>query len=388
MSIEQAPAPEQSVDERQLREMVRDFMEGEVAPQIRELEELKRLPAELFRQFGELGLLGVTIPEQYGGSAMSHRELAWVVEEIARVCPGVALSVGATNSLPIGHIYKFGTEEQRMKYLPALCSGEKVGSWGLTEPNAGCDSFATETKAEKVNGGWLLNGRKSLITHASFCDTAVVMAKTTPEGGHNGVSAFIVERGMTGFESGKTEDKLGMCASDTGDLVFKDCLVPEENLLGEVHQGGKGALAVLDGGRIGIASLSVGLAQGALDHSLRYAHDRKQFGKPIAQFQAIQFKLADMQTHIHAARLMVMNAADVKEKEGRAGVSAAMAKLFASEICVKAAEEAIQIHGGYGYTKDFLVEKFWRDSKLLTIGEGTSEVQRLIIAKQILNDTR
>lgn len=384
MSTDQAVAS--SIEERQLRDTVREFCEDEVAPHVREFEEAKRFPDSLYRKFGELGLLAVTTPESYGGAGMGYMQLAWVVEEVARICPGVALSVAATNSLSAGQIMRFGTEEQKHRYLPAISRGEMIAAWGLTEPNAGCDSFATQTKAEKTPGGWILNGRKSLITHASFCDVAVVMARTTPEGGRAGISAFIVEKGTPGFTCGKTEDKLGMCASDTGDLVFRDCEVPDTALLGQLHEGGKGALAVLDGGRIGIAALSVGLAQGALDHSLRYAQQREQFGKPIASFQAIQFKLADMATTIQAARLMVEDAARRKDRGERAGQHGSMAKLFASEICVKAAEEAIQIHGGYGYTKDFLVEKYWRDSKLLTIGEGTSEVQRLIIAKNLLTD--
>jgi len=373
-----------STEERTLRDTVREFCLEEVLPNIREYEEAARMPAELFRKFGELGLLGMLYPEAYGGSGMSYLMMSAAIEEIARVCPGVALSVCATNSLAMGQIYLYGTEEQKMKFLPEICSGNKIASWGLTEPNAGSDSFRLQTRAAKVDGGWILNGRKSLITHASFCDVAVVMALSEPEAGRDGVSCFIIERGMKGFESGKKEDKLGMCASDTGDLVFRDCFVPDANVLGKVNAGGREALGVLDGGRIGIAALSVGLAQGALDAAAVYAKQREQFGKPIAQFQAIQFKLADMATWTLAARCLVRHAAEVKASTGRAADVASMAKLYASEMCVKVAEESIQIHGGYGYTKDFLAEKYWRDSKLLTIGEGTSEVQRMLIARSVL----
>jgi alkylation response protein AidB-like acyl-CoA dehydrogenase len=295
--------------------------------------------------------------------------------------------VAATNSLCAGQIFYYGTDEQKRRYIPEIAAGHKIAAWGLTEPNAGSDSFAQRTRARKVEGGWVLNGRKSLITHATICDVACVMAATDPDSGRNGISCFIVERGMAGFESGKKEDKLGMCASDTGDLVFRDCFVPDANMVGELNRGGKDALGVLDGGRIGIASLAVGLAQGALDCALAYARQREQFGRPLAAFQAIQFKLADMATGIHAARLMVRKSAEVKDATQRAGIYASMAKLFASEMCVKASEEGIQIHGGYGYTKDFLAEKFWRDSKLLTIGEGTSEIQRMIIAKNLVQGT-
>ncbi len=375
---------ETSTEERTLRDTVREFCMEEVLPVVRELEEAGRMPRELFRKIGDMGLLGMLYPEAYGGSAMSYLLMAAAVEEVARICPGVALSIAATNSLAMGQIFLYGTEEQKMRYMPDICAGAKIASWGLTEPNAGSDSFRLQTRATRTDGGWVLNGRKSLITHASFCDVAVVMAATEPGAGRDGITSFIIERGMKGFESGKKEDKLGMCASDTGDLVFRDCFVPDVNVLGKVNAGGREALGVLDGGRIGIAALSVGLAQGALDHAVAYAKQREQFGKPIAEFQAIQFKIADMATQTEAARCIVRHAAELKMQTGRAGHIASMAKLFASEICVKAAEEGIQIHGGYGYTKDFLAEKYWRDSKLLTIGEGTSEVQRAIIAKTLL----
>ncbi|MDX2176369.1 MAG: acyl-CoA dehydrogenase family protein [Candidatus Sumerlaeia bacterium] len=373
-----------SAEERTLRESVREFALEEILPRVRELEHAKRLPPELFRKLGEMGLLAMIYPEAYGGAGMDYRLMAASIEELARVCPGAALSVAATNSLAAGQIFLFGTEEQRLRWMPGIASGAKTASWGLTEPDAGSDSFRLASRAERAPGGWILNGRKSLITHASFCDLAVVMAMTDAGSGRDGITAFVVERGMKGFESGKTEEKLGMCASDTGDLVFRDCFVPDANVVGAPGMGGRHALGVLDGGRIGIAALAVGLAQGAMDASIAYAHQREQFGRPIAQFQAIQFKIADMATKIHAARLMVERAAAVKESTGKSGHDGSMAKLFASEISVQVAEEAIQIHGGYGYTKDFLVEKYWRDSKLLTIGEGTSEVQRLIIAKHML----
>lgn len=373
-----------SSEERTLRDSVREFCMEEVEPHIREFEEAGRVPHDLFRKFGEMGLLGMVYPEQYGGAGMNYVLMAAAVEEIARICPGVALSIAATNCLSQTQIYLYGSEAQKAKYLPAISSGEKIASWGLTEPNAGSDSFALQTRAAKTDGGWVLNGRKSLITHASFCDVAVVMAVTDPEAGKEGITAFIVEKGMEGFTPGKTEEKCGMCASDTGDLVFRNCFVPDSNVCGTVGSGGKNALGTLDGGRISIGALGVGLAQGAFDHALRYSKERVQFGRPISSFQAIQFKLADMATKTHAARLLVRHSAELKDATGRCGHAGAMGKLYSSEIAVQISEEAVQIHGGYGYTKDFLVEKFWRDSKLLTIGEGTSEVQRLVIAKSLL----
>lgn len=374
----------QSTEERTLRDTVRDFCLEEVAPIVRDLEHAKRMPAELFRKFGEMGLLAMLWPEQYGGSGMNYVLAAAAIEEIARVCPGVALSIAATNSLCAGQICYYGSEDIKARTIPGIANGTKIASWGLTEPNAGSDSFALQTRATKTDGGWLLNGRKSLITHASFCDVACVMASTDPAKGRAGITAFLVEWGMKGFERGKTEDKLGMCASDTGDLVFNDCFVPDTNVIGEVGNGGKDALGTLDGGRITVGAIGVGLAQGALDAALTYAKQREQFGKPLSALQAIQFKLSDMATKIHAARLLVRYAAEVKDTGARCANFGSMAKLYSSEIAVQCAEEAIQIHGGYGYTKDFLVEKFWRDAKLLTIGEGTSEVQRIVIAKQLL----
>lgn len=377
--------PMMSEEETSMRQSVRLFCLDEIAPITRDLERDRAVPRDLFRKFGELGLLGVAVDDHYGGAGLGHIELTWVVEEIARVDGAVGLSVAASNSLCTGHIARFGTEDQKRKYLPGLCSGEKIGSWGLTEAGSGSDASGLKTTAVKAgDGSWVLNGRKQLITHASFCDVAVILASTNHDKRTQGISAFVVERGTPGFSSGKKEEKLGMEASDTGELIFKDCRLPPDALVGHLDRGFQGALAVLEGGRIGIGALSVGMAQGALDMALKYVHEREQFSKPLSAFQAIQFKLADMATRIQASRLLVQNAAHLKDAGAPLGPAPCMAKLFASEACVHVCEEAIQIHGGYGYTRDFLVEKFWRDSKLLTIGEGTSEVQRMVIARHLL----
>jgi len=381
-AISRSVAP--SEEESTMREMVRQFCLDEVLPNTRAYESAGRMPRELFKKFADLGLLGVVIPECYGGSGAGMLELTWVIEEIARIDPGVGLSIAASNGLAASHILKFGSEAQKQRFLPRLASAEMIGAWGLTEASCGTDAAALRTRAVKSGDSYILNGRKSLITHAIMGDVAVVMASTHPEKKGAGISAFVVEKGTPGFSPGKHEEKLGMSASETGDLVFENARIPAENLLGAEGDGYKQALAILDGGRITVAALSVGIAQGALDMALRYVRERETFGKPIGSYQAIQFKLADMALKVHGARLMTRQAAMMKDSGARLTTEANMAKLYASEIAVQVSEEAVQIHGGYGYTRDFLVEKFWRDSKLCTIGEGTSEVQRMLIARDLL----
>jgi alkylation response protein AidB-like acyl-CoA dehydrogenase len=315
---------------------------------------------------------------------MGYVEYATIIEEIGRVDGSVGLSVAAHNSLCSNHIYSFGSEEQKEKYLVPLASGESFGAWGLTESQAGSDASGTRTYAVRSNGGWKVNGSKNFITHAIACNTLVAMAVTDKEKGNHGISAFIFDKSMEGFRSDKKENKLGMRASETASVVFEDCYVPDENRLGNLGEGFLQAMQVLDGGRISIAALSVGIAQGAYEAAIKYAKERQQFGKPIAEFQAIQFKLADMATQIEAARLLTQQAATLKDAGKKTTRESAMAKLFASEVAVRVAEESVQIHGGYGYTKDYPAEKYWRDSKLCTIGEGTSEIQRIVIAKQLL----
>ncbi|RMG04042.1 MAG: acyl-CoA dehydrogenase, partial [Acidobacteria bacterium] len=341
-------------------------------------------PVELLPKFAELGLMGIIFPEEYGGAGMGYVEYATIIEELGRVDPSIGLSIAAHNSLCSNHIFMFGSEEQKRKYLIPLARGEHFGAWGLTEPQAGSDASGTKTTAIRSNGGWIVNGSKNFITHAISCHTLVAVAVTDRDKGNRGISAFIFDKTMKGFRAEKKENKLGMRASETASVVFEDCYVPEENLLGNEGEGFLQAMQILDGGRISIAALAVGIAQGAYESALKYAKERVQFGRPIAEFQAIQFKLADMATQIEAARLLTLQAAAMKDAGKKVTKHSSMAKLFASEMAVKVAEEAIQIHGGYGYTKDYPVEKYWRDSKLCTIGEGTSEIQRLVIAKQIL----
>jgi alkylation response protein AidB-like acyl-CoA dehydrogenase len=368
-----------------LRRSVREFAEGEIRPFVHEWDEAQKFPhAEYLKKFADLNALGVTVPEEYGGAGMGYVEYAIVIEELARVDPSVALSVAAHNSLCTGHIYLAGNEAQRQKYLPRLTLGETWGAWGLTEPSAGSDASGTKTVAVQQDGGWLVNGSKNFITNASHSEIAVAVAVTDREKGNKGITAFIFEKSFGGWGADKKENKLGMRASDTASIVFSDCLVPGENMVGGRGEGFVDAMRVLDGGRISIAALSVGCAQGAYEAALKYAKEREQFGQPIAKFQAIQFKLADMATEIEAARLLTYQAGALKDAGKPTTKQSAMAKLFASEVSVRVSEEAIQTHGGYGYIKDYPVEKYWRDSKLLTIGEGTSEIQRLVIAKQIL----
>jgi alkylation response protein AidB-like acyl-CoA dehydrogenase len=371
-------------EQQQVKFSVREFAESEIAPHVMEWDESQHFPIELKPKLAELGLLGVIFPEEYGGAGMGYVEYATIIEELSRVDGSVGISVAAHNSLCSNHIYKYGSEEQRKKYLVPLASGEHLGAWGLTEPSAGSDASGTKSTAVRRDGGWLVNGSKNFITHAIHGDTCVAMAVTDKAKRSKGISAFIFEKGMQGFSPSKKENKLGLRASETASVVFEDCFVPEDQLLGEEGQGFVNAMEVLDGGRISIAALAVGIAQGAFESALRYSQERQQFGKPIAEFQAIQFKLANMATQIDAARLMMYRAAWMKDNGHRTTKESSMAKLFASEISVEVCEEAIQIHGGYGYTKDYPPEKYWRDSKLCTIGEGTSEIQRIIIAREVL----
>jgi alkylation response protein AidB-like acyl-CoA dehydrogenase len=372
-------------DEQQLlRQTVREFAEAEIRPHVREWDDAQHFPSELVPKLAALGLMGVQFPETYGGAAMSAIDYCLCIEELARVDPSVSLSVAAHNGLGPAHIAMFGTEEQKQKWLVPLARGEKLGAWGLTEPNAGSDAAATRTTATREGECWVLNGAKTFITHGASADVMVVMAATDRSRGAKGISAFVVERGTPGFLAGRKEDKLGMRASETTEVRFEQCRIPLSHLLGEEGQGFINALQVLDAGRIGIAALSVGLAQGAFEAARSYALARRQFGQAIASFQAIQWKLADVATRIEAARLLTYRAAYLKDRGRRTTLESAMAKLYASETAVRAAEESVQIHGGYGFVKDYPAEKYFRDVKLTTIGEGTSEIQRLVIARQLL----
>ena len=375
---------ELSEDQQQIKASVREFAESELRPFVMEWDEAQRFPSELIPKLSELGLMGVIMPEEYGGAGLGYIEYATIIEELGRVDASVGLSVAAHNSLCTNHIFKFGSEEQKRKYVEPLATGKRLGAWGLTEANAGSDASGTRTVAVRQNGGWIVNGSKNFITHAISGDTCVAVAVTDREKGNKGITAFIFEKGMKGFAPAKKENKLGMRASETASVVFEDCYISNEQQLGNEGEGFLQAMQILDGGRISIAALSVGIAQGAYEAAVRYAKERRQFGKPISDFQAIQFKLADMATQIEAARLLTMQAAAMKDAGKKLTKQSAMAKLYASEIAVKVAEESIQIHGGYGYTKDYPAEKYWRDSKLCTIGEGTSEIQRIVIAKQLL----
>ena len=371
-------------EQQQIKKMVREFAETEIRPHVMKWDEAQHFPKELFKQLGKLGLTGVIFPEEFGGAGMGYSEYATVIEELSRVDGSIGLSVAAHNSLCTNHIYQYGTEEQRHKFVTPLAQGEKLGSWALTEPGSGSDASGLKTSAVKKDNGWVLNGAKNFITHGISGDTCVVLAYTDREMRSRGVTAFVVDRTTPGFIAGKKENKLGVRASETASIIFEDCFVPEENMLGERGRGFVNAMQILDGGRISIAALALGIAQGAYESALKYAKERQQFGNPIFEFQAIQFKLADMTTQIDAARLLIQRAAWMKDQKMPTTKESAMAKLYASEIAVKVSEEAIQIHGGYGYTNAYPPEKFWRDSKLCTIGEGTSEVQRLVIARQLV----
>jgi alkylation response protein AidB-like acyl-CoA dehydrogenase len=372
-------------EQEAIRQMVREFAEAEIRPVVSYYDETQEFPHELFAKMGELGLLGILVPPEYGGAGLGYMEFALITEELARVCPAIALSVAAHNGLCTNHILSFGSEELKRRYLPELASGKALGAWALTEPGSGSDAAALRTTARREGDVYIVNGSKSFTTHGGVGSIAVVMALTDPQRGRHGISAFVLEKGMPGFSAGKKENKLGMRASDTTTLLLDNVRVPAENLIGTEGEGYRQALYVLDGGRISIAALAVGLAQGALEHALQYALQRQQFGQPLVEFQAIQMKLARLSTELEAARLLTYRAAWLRQQGRSVRLEAAQAKLFASELAVRAAEEAVQIFGGYGYVKDYPVEKLYRDAKLLTIGEGTSEIQRLIIARQLLH---
>ncbi|HZT71633.1 MAG TPA: acyl-CoA dehydrogenase [Terriglobia bacterium] len=373
-------------DERAIRDSVRAFAEEEIRPHVREWDEAERFPVELLPRLAQLGLMGVTVPPEYGGAGFGYMPYAIAIEELARVDGSIALVVAAHNSLCANHILLAGTEEQKKRFLVPLAQGTKLGCWSLTEPGAGSDASGTRTTARLEGNTWILNGSKTFTTNSHYADICVAMAITDKAKGKHGISAFIIEKGTPGFRPGKIESKLGMRASNTGEIIFEDCRIPKENCLGEPGQGFIDSLKVLDGGRISIAALSVGLAQGAFEASLAYSRQREQFGRPISNFQAIRFKLADMAMEIDAARLLTWRAAVMATQGKRMTRESSMAKLFASETAVRVASEAVQIHGGYGFIKDYPVEKIYRDVKLCTIGEGTSEIQRLIIARESLGE--
>ncbi|EID75655.1 acyl-CoA dehydrogenase family protein [Imtechella halotolerans] len=362
----------------------RDFAEQYIRPFIMEWDEAQIFPVDVFRKAGELGFMGVLVPEQYGGSGLGYHEYIAIVEEISKVDPSIGLSVAAHNSLCTNHILDFGTEEQKQRWLPKLATGQWIGAWGLTEHNTGSDAGGMSTTAVKDGDFWILNGAKNFITHGKSGEIAVVIVRTGEKGDSHGMTAFVVERGTPGFSSGKKEDKLGMRASETAELVFDNCRIPDSNRLGEVGEGFIQSMKVLDGGRISIGALSLGIAKGAYEAALKYSKERVQFGKPISAFQGISFKLADMATEIEASELLLHKSAFEKNAGRKMTKLGAMAKMYASEACVRIANEAVQIHGGYGYTKDFPVEKFYRDSKLCTIGEGTTEIQKVVISRNIL----
>jgi alkylation response protein AidB-like acyl-CoA dehydrogenase len=367
-----------------IRESVRDFVNQKIRPHVMEWDESQYFPVDVMREMGKLGFLGVLVPVEYQGAGLGYQEYVTVIEEISKVCGSIGLSVAAHNSLCSGHIMLFGNEEQKHNYLSRLATGEAIGAWGLTEPTTGSDAMRMKCTAVEDGDHYVLNGTKSWITHGKSGDIAVVIARTGELLDSRGMTAFVVERGTPGFTAGKKENKLGMRASETAEMIFEDCRVPKSQVLGDVGDGFIQAMKVLDGGRISIAALSLGIAKGAYETSVNYALEREQFGKPIAQFQGISFKLADMATEIQAAELLTRRAADLKNRGEEVTKESAMAKLFASELAVKCGNEAVQIHGGYGYTKEFPVEKFYRDAKLCTIGEGTSEIQKIVIARQIM----
>ena len=373
-------------EQEQLRDVVRTFAEREIAPHVPEWDEKSEFPGAVVKKLGEMGLMGIIFPDELGGAGMGYVEYVLAVEELSRVDGSVGIIVASHNSLCTNHIMLAGNDEQRKRWVTKLASGEWLGAWGLTEPGSGSDAGGMRTTATRVDGGWRLNGGKTFITNGSYADCAVLLAVTDKEKGtRGGVSAFLIEKGTPGFRPGRKENKLGLRASDTSELLMEDCFVPDDHLVGKVGDGFKDAMRVLDGGRISIAALALGMARGALDAALKYASERKQFGKAIAEFQAIQFKLADMATQLDAAWLLTMRAAQMKDKGLRVTREAAMAKLFASEVACKICDEGVQIHGGYGFIKDFPAEKFYRDVKLCTIGEGTSEIQRIVIARELLH---
>lgn len=375
-------------EQKQLQRTVREFAEQEIRPHVMEWDEAAQFPQEIVPKLADLGFLGSIFPEEYGGAGLGYIEYCILVEELSRVDGSVGIMVAAHTSLCTNHIYLAGTEEQRKKYVVPLAQGKKLGCWSLTEPEAGSDAGGTRTTAVGKGDHWVLNGGKTFTTNGHYADVCVAMAVTNPEKGHHGISAFIIEKDTPGFRPGKKENKLGLRASDTSEVIFEDCLVPAGNLLGKEGEGFIDSLRVLDGGRISIAALGLGMAQGAFDAALKYAQERRQFGKPIASFQAIQWKLADMKTNIEAARWLTYQAAYLADCGRPYTKESSMAKLYSSEVAVRVADQAVQIYGGYGFTKDYPAEKFYRDVKLCTIGEGTSEIQRLVIARQLLGKTQ
>jgi alkylation response protein AidB-like acyl-CoA dehydrogenase len=371
-------------DQEQLRKEIRDFAAREIAPNVMRWDEASEFPMEVVKQLGQMGLLGMIFPVEYGGAGLGYVDYMLAIEELSAVDGSVGIIVAAHNSLCSNHIFLAGNEEQRRKYIPNLASGEWLGAWGLTEPGSGSDAAGARTTAVRTDKGWLLNGNKTFITNGHYAEVSVVIAVTDRSQGTHGLSAFVVEKGTPGFRPGKKENKLGLRASDTSELIFEDCEIPEENLLGKLGEGFVDSMRILDGGRISIAALSLGIARGALDASLKYVKERRQFGKAIAEFQGIQWKLADMATELDAARLLTQRAAVLKDAGQRVTRESSMAKLYASEVAVRICDEAVQLHGGYGFIKDYPAEKFYRDVKLCTIGEGTSEIQRMVIAREIL----
>ncbi len=376
---------EYTENQKMIAQTIREFGEKNMRPYIMEWDESQHFPVELFKKLGELGLMGVLVPEEYGGAGLGYLEYVTVIDEIAKIDPSIGLSVAAHNSLCTGHILAFGNEAQKKKYLPKLATAEWIGAWGLTEPNTGSDALNMLTTAVRDGDDWVLNGAKCWITHGKSSNVAVVIARTGEKRDSHGMTAFIVEKTTPGFEGGRKENKLGMRASETTELLFENCRVPNENVLGEVGEGFIQSMKVLDGGRISIAALSLGILRGAYEAALKYAQERHQFDQPIANFQGISFKLADMKTELEVSELLTLQAADLKNRGQKVSLKSAMAKYYASEACVRVSVDAVQIFGGYGYTKDFPVEKFYRDSKLCTIGEGTSEIQKLVISREILH---
>ncbi|GAB4094154.1 acyl-CoA dehydrogenase [Flaviaesturariibacter terrae] len=369
---------------QQVAQTARDFALQHIKPHVMEWDESQEFPVDVFKQLGKLGMMGVLVPEEYGGAGLSYFEYQAVIVEIAKVCGSIGLSVAAHNSLCTGHIMTFGNEEQKRKWLPKLASAEWIGAWGLTEPNTGSDAGNMKTTAVRDGDNWVINGTKNWITHGLSGDIAVVMCRTGEPRSKDNATAFVVERGTPGFSGGKKENKLGMRASETAEMIFENCVIPDANRLGEVGSGFKQAMKILDGGRISIAALSLGIAKGAYEASLQYSQERHQFDKPISSFQGIAFKLADMATEIAASEMLILQACDLKERKLPMTKESAMAKYYASEVAVKVANDAVQVFGGYGYTKDFPVEKHYRDAKLCTIGEGTSEIQKLVISREVL----
>ncbi|QYH39932.1 acyl-CoA dehydrogenase [Algoriphagus sp. NBT04N3] len=371
-------------DQRMIADMIRDFGAKEITPFRKEWDDQQHFPIELFKKLGELGLMGVLVPTEYGGSGFTYFEYVTAIAELSKLDPSVGLSMAAHNSLCTGHIMQFGNEEQKKKYLPKLATCEWLGAWGLTEPNTGSDAGNMRTVAKKEGEYYIINGAKNFITHGVSGDVAVVIARTGEVGDSHGMTAFVVEKGTPGFRGGRKEDKLGMRASETAEMIFEDCKVHESQILGEVGEGFIQSMKILDGGRISIAALSLGIAQGALEASIQYSQERQQFNQPISRFQGISFKLADMATQVEAASLLTFKAADLKNRGEKVTLAGAQAKYYASEVAVSVSNEAVQIFGGYGFTKDYPVEKYYRDSKLCTIGEGTSEIQKLVISREVL----